>query len=157
MEVGAATGKHSQESIIKLRMNIRQNENKAIVLFDGVCNLCNTWVQRIIKNDAHDYFRFASLQSDIGKSILKQYQVSLPSNIESVILIESGKAYFYSTAALRIAGKLSGAYKLLYPLLIFPSVLRDGVYKLIARNRYRWWGKQESCMLPSEKLKSKFL
>ncbi|KAA5535044.1 DUF393 domain-containing protein [Taibaiella lutea] len=138
-------------------MNIQQNENKAIVLFDGVCNLCNTWVQRIIKNDAHDYFRFASLQSDIGKSILKQYQVSLPPDAESVILIESGKTYLYSTAALRIAGKLSGAYKLLYPLLILPEFLRNPLYKFIARNRYRWWGKQESCMMPSEKLKSKFL
>lgn len=138
-------------------MNIQQNENKAIVLFDGVCNLCNTWVQRIIKNDTHDYFRFASLQSDIGKSILKQYQLSLPHGSESVILIESGKTYLYSTAALRIAGKLSGAYKLLYPLLIFPAFLRDRIYKFIARNRYRWWGRQESCMMPSTELKSKFL
>lgn len=138
-------------------MKLQQNENKAIVLFDGVCNLCNTWVQRIIKNDAKDYFRFASLQSDTGKSILKQYQVSLPPNAESVILIESGKAYFYSTAALRIAGKLSGAYKLLYPLLMVPAFLRDLVYKFIARNRYRFWGRQADCMMPSEKLKSRFL
>jgi predicted DCC family thiol-disulfide oxidoreductase YuxK len=138
-------------------MNPKEDEHKAIVLFDGVCNLCNTWVQRIIKNDAHDYFRFASLQSDIGISLLSQYQIQLSSEPESVVLIESGKAYKYSGAALRIARKLSFPYRLLYPLIIIPAFVRDAVYKLIARNRYSWWGKQASCMVPAEDLKAKFL
>jgi predicted DCC family thiol-disulfide oxidoreductase YuxK len=138
-------------------MNPPQGEHKAVILFDGVCNLCNTWVQRVIRNDAHDYFRFASLQSDIGKSLLRQYQIELSSEPESVILIESDKFYKYSTAVLRIAGKLSLPYRLLYPLLIIPAFLRDAVYRLIARNRYRWWGRQESCMLPTGKVKAKFL
>lgn len=137
---------------------MKQSEHKAIILFDGVCNLCNAWVQRVIKNDAHDYFRFASLQSDIGKALLTQYQIGLSSSDpESVILIDSGKAYKYSSAVLRITSKLSFPYKLLYPLLIVPAFLRDAVYKLIARNRYRWWGRQESCMLPTTALKAKFL
>lgn len=138
-------------------MNPPQGEHKAIILFDGVCNLCNTWVQRVIRNDAHDYFRFAALQSDIGKSLLNQYQIELSPEPESVVLIESGKFYKYSTAALRIAAKLSFPYKLLYPLLMVPAFLRDAVYRFIARNRYRWWGRQESCMLPSKHLMAKFL
>jgi len=137
---------------------LKQDGHKAILLFDGVCNLCNTWVQRVIKHDAQDHFRFASLQSDIGKALLAQYQIGLSSSEpESVILIESGKAYKYSSAVLRITRKLSFPYKLLYPLLIVPSFLRDAVYKFIARNRYRWWGRQESCMMPTESLKAKFL
>ncbi len=134
-----------------------QNENKAIILFDGVCNLCNAAVQKVIKYDKHDYFRFASLQSDVGMRLLSEHQLSPSSTPDSVVLIQNGNAYQYSTAALRIAGKLFGPYRLLYPLLIVPPFIRNIVYKFIAKNRYRWFGKQDACWLPTPALKNKFL
>lgn len=138
-------------------MSPEQNENKAIILFDGVCNLCNAAVQKVIKYDKHDYFRFASLQSDIGMRLLSEHQLSPSSILDSVVLIQNGNAYQYSTAALRIAGKLSGPYRLLYPLLIVPPFIRNIVYKFIAKHRYKWFGKQEACWLPTPELKNKFL
>lgn len=138
-------------------MNSKQNENKAIILFDGVCNLCNKAVQVTIKNDAADYFRFASIQSDSGIALLTQYHLPIISNPESIVLIENGKVYQHSSAALRIAKRLSGRYRLLYFFIIVPPFIRDWVYRLIARNRYRWWGKQNSCWVPTPALKAKFL
>jgi predicted DCC family thiol-disulfide oxidoreductase YuxK len=138
-------------------MSPEQNENKAIILFDGVCNLCNAAVQKVIKHDKHDYFRFASLQSDVGMRLLDQHQLSPSSIPDSVVLIENHKIYQYSSAALRIAGKLSGPYQLLYPLLVVPAFIRNSVYKFIAKNRYKWFGKQDACWLPTAELKNKFL
>src|ERR1700742_3776398 len=106
-----------------------RDASKAIILFDGVCNLCNATVQMIIKKDKADYFRFASLQSDIGKQLLSQYHLPVLAEPESIVLIEQGKVYQYATAALRIAGRLSGWRRLLYPLVYFPSFLRNGIYK----------------------------
>ncbi len=138
-------------------MSSEQNENKAIILFDGVCNLCNAAVQTVIRHDKHNYFRFASLQSDIGKKFLQQYHLASLKTPESIVLIEDQKAYQYSTAALRIAGKLSGGYKALYLFLIVPRFIRNAVYKIIAHNRYKWFGRQASCWLPTDALKNKFL
>lgn len=126
---------------------------KALVLFDGVCNLCSSSVQLIIKNDPGDYFRFASLQSDIGKAILEQYQIKT----DSIILVENDRVYTQSSAALRIARRMKGAFPLLYGFVILPRFLRDAVYGFIARNRYKWYGKKEACWLPSPQLKNKFI
>jgi predicted DCC family thiol-disulfide oxidoreductase YuxK len=127
-----------------------------IILFDGVCNLCNKSVQYVIRHDAEKKFHFASLQSDAGQQLLKQY--NLPAdNFNSFVLIQNGKAYTRSTAALRVAKQLKGIVKLLYGFIIVPAFLRDAVYNGIANNRYKWFGKRESCMIPSPDLQSRFL
>ncbi|MFM7709349.1 MAG: thiol-disulfide oxidoreductase DCC family protein [Ferruginibacter sp.] len=127
-----------------------------IVLFDGVCNLCNHSVQFIIKRDPDARFRFAALQSPVGEALCQQYGID-PTKTDSVILIQNKKAQTHSSAALRIARQLRGPVKILYLLIIIPYFLRDLVYNLIARNRYRWYGKKESCMIPTPDLKSRFL
>lgn len=132
-------------------------ENKAVILFDGVCNLCNASVQLVIKNDPDAYFNFASLQSDAGITLLKKYNLSALDAPESLVLIEGSKVYQYSTAALRIARILKSWHRLLYAFIIVPAFLRNAVYKFIARNRYKWWGKQDSCWLPTPDLKKRFL
>lgn len=128
-------------------------EGKAIVLFDGVCNLCSNSVQFIIKRDRSDRFRFASLDSETGKELLRTHGVKA----DSIVLVEDGKAYLRSTAALRIARKLSGAYPLLYLAILIPEFIRDNIYTIIAKNRYRWFGKHSECWLPLPHLKQKFL
>ncbi|PTX43066.1 putative DCC family thiol-disulfide oxidoreductase YuxK [Christiangramia gaetbulicola] len=132
-------------------------ENKKIVLFDGVCNLCNEAVQRIIKHDKKDVFRFASLQSELGKKLVEERGLD-PEEIDSIILIEPGVAYYRkSTAALEISRDLSGGYSLLKNFLFIPEVFRDGIYDLIASNRYKWFGRKDQCMIPTPELKAKFL
>lgn len=129
----------------------------AIILFDGVCNLCSAAVQLVIKNDPAGFFHFASLQSEAGKTLLEQYHLPQQVNPESMVLIEAGRAFQYSAGALRIARRLKSWHRFLYPFIFLPAFLRDPVYKFIARNRYRWWGKQESCWLPTPELKGRFL
>jgi predicted DCC family thiol-disulfide oxidoreductase YuxK len=134
-----------------------KEESKAIILFDGVCNLCNASVQLVIKNDPDAYFSFASLQSNAGIDLLKKYNLPALATPESLVLIEEGKVYQYSTAVLRIARKLKSWHRFLYAFIIVPAFLRNAVYKFIARNRYKWWGKQDSCWLPTPNLKKRFL
>lgn len=129
---------------------------KSIVLFDGICNLCNTSINRVLRNDPKDRFRFAPLQSDYAKNLLKSYSTPID-QLSSVVLIENGKIYQRSTAALRIAKQMGAAYPLLYTFIIVPAFLRDLVYDYIARNRYRWWGKRESCMISTVEVQQKFL
>ena len=132
-------------------------KDKKIILFDGVCNLCNSSVQYVIKQDKKDIFRFASLQSEIGQKILKHIGIS-QRNIDSIIFYESGKAYYYkSTAALEIAKNLGGFFTYGFIFRIIPKGIRNVIYDYVARNRYKWYGKQESCMIPTPELKSKFL
>ncbi|MEN1969547.1 thiol-disulfide oxidoreductase DCC family protein [Lentibacillus sp. N15] len=126
-----------------------------IILFDGACNFCDKSVQFILKRDPNGRFKFASLQSDIGKDLLRKYDA--PSDIDSMVLIEGNKCYFKSSAALRICKNLKGLWKLLYFLLAVPKPLRDVFYKIIAKNRYKWFGKKESCMLPSPEERKRFL
>ena len=127
-----------------------------VILFDGVCNLCNASVQYVIKHDKKKLFRFASLQSSFGESVLKQYD--LPVNtFNSFILLSDNKIYTRSTAALLVAKKLSGLIKLLYGFIIIPKFIRDFVYDIIAKNRYKWFGKKEACWIPTPELKSLFL
>ncbi|OLY91252.1 Predicted thiol-disulfide oxidoreductase YuxK, DCC family [Cnuella takakiae] len=126
-----------------------------IILFDGVCNLCNSTVQFVIRNDKNGVFRFASLQSESGKHLLAQ--TGLKDDMGSVVLVESGRVYRYSTAALHIARRLDGAWPLLYGLMIVPPFIRNGVYRFIAKNRYRWFGQKQTCWVPAPQLQSRFL
>src|SRR5258705_4856366 len=131
-------------------------DKRKIVLFDGVCNLCNRGVQFIIKRDKKKQFRFATLQGNTGSDLLKKFD--LPANVfNSFILIEGDKVYTRSTAALRVAKKLSGSWKLLYGLMIIPRFIRNFVYNVIAKNRYKWFGKRDKCMVPAPELKERFL
>jgi predicted DCC family thiol-disulfide oxidoreductase YuxK len=130
---------------------------KQIILFDGVCNLCNSSVQFVIKRDRKDTFRFAALQSDTGQKLVEERGIDT-SAVDSIILIQPQVAYYVkSDAALRIARSLSGPWPALGIFLWLPSGLRDLVYDLIARNRYRIFGKRDACMIPSPELKEKFL
>jgi predicted DCC family thiol-disulfide oxidoreductase YuxK len=127
-----------------------------IVLFDGVCNLCNRSVQFILKKDRKKQFLFGSLQGETGQSLLKKF--SLPvSEYNSFVLIEGEKVYTRSTAALRVARHLGRGWQLLYAGMIIPRFIRDGMYNWIANNRYRWFGKRDSCRLPTPEEKAQFL
>ncbi|HJX28865.1 MAG TPA: thiol-disulfide oxidoreductase DCC family protein [Thermoanaerobaculia bacterium] len=126
------------------------------ILFDGVCNLCNGSVQFILRRDPEARFRFASLQSEAGQRLVTEQGLN-PEVLSSVILIEDGRVYRESTAALRIARHMAGAWKLLRVFVLIPRPIRDAVYRLIARNRYRWFGKSETCWLPTPELRARFL
>ncbi len=130
--------------------------NHPIILFDGVCNLCNSSVQFIIKHDKKSIFRFASLQSEFGKRIIEKFDLA-NKNIDSVMLLENNAIELKSTAALQIAKQLGGIYSALYVFIIIPRFMRDSIYDFVARNRYRWFGKQESCMIPKPELKKLFI
>ena len=133
------------------------DNNKQIILFDGVCNLCNSSVQFIIKRDKKDIFRFAALQSDIGQELVRKRGIDT-SMVDSIILIQPEVAYYVkSDAALRIARSLSGFWPALGIFLWLPSGLRDLVYDLVAKNRYKVFGKRDACMIPTPELKEKFL
>jgi predicted DCC family thiol-disulfide oxidoreductase YuxK len=130
---------------------------KKIILFDGICNLCNGAIQFIIKRDTKDTFRYAPIQSNIGQKLLTERNID-SAKIDSIILIEPSVAYYIkSDAALKIGRSFGGGYALLSIFSWIPRVLRDGVYDLIARNRYRWFGKKATCMIPTPELQSKFL
>ena len=132
-------------------------QNKKIILFDGVCNLCNSAVQYVIQHDKKDIFRFVALQSDLGQKILKHIGIN-PIHNDSIVLYEPGISYYYkSTAALHIAKGLSGIFTLATVFQLLPMGLRDFVYDYVAKNRYKWYGKKESCMIPTPELKIKFL
>ena len=132
-------------------------QNKKIILFDGVCNLCDAAVQFVIKHDKKDVFRFVSLQSELGQQILKHIGIN-PSNIDSIILYQPGIAYYYkSAAALEIARSLGGFFHFGTIFKIIPTGIRNQLYDYIAKNRYKWYGKKETCLVPSTENKSKFL
>ncbi|CAI2768123.1 thiol-disulfide oxidoreductase DCC family protein [Flavobacterium collinsii] len=132
-------------------------KNKKIILFDGVCNLCNGAVQFIIKHDKKDNFRFVALQSELGIEICKYIGVD-QKKIDSIILYNPGVAYYLkSSAAIEIADNLGGIYSLLSVFKILPEKLRNYLYDYVAKNRYKWYGKKESCMIPTVELKAKFL
>lgn len=128
----------------------------AVVLFDGVCNLCNDSVNFVIDHDPAAYFKFASLQSDEAGALLAQYGLEA-GYLESIVLVEAGRVYRNSSAALRIARKLSWAWPLLYAFVVVPRPVRDWVYDWVARNRYKWFGKRDQCRLPTPELRSRFL
>lgn len=124
-----------------------------MILFDGYCNLCNGFVQFVIKRDPKAKFRFAPLSSDYARDSINVAGI----DPETIVLVDNGRIYTKSTAALKIATGLNGAYQLLGIFRIIPRFIRDAIYDWIARHRYRWFGKQESCMVPTEANKNRFL
>jgi predicted DCC family thiol-disulfide oxidoreductase YuxK len=129
---------------------------KDILLFDGVCNLCNSSVNFIIDHDPKGRFKFAALQSEFGQKKLEELGFD-QEEFDSLVLLSGDKVYKKSSAALRIAKKLSGLYPLLYVFIIIPPFIRHGVYDVIAKNRYKWWGKRDSCRMPTPELKARFV
>ena len=130
---------------------------KKIILFDGVCNLCDSAVQFVIQHDKKDVFRFVALQSELGQEILKHIGIN-PKNIDSIILYEPGVAYYYkSQAALEISKSLGGFFHFGTIFRIIPTGISNKLYDYIAKNRYKWYGKKESCILPTTALQEKFL
>lgn len=130
-------------------------KTQPVIFFDGVCNLCNASVQFVIEHDQRNYFKFSALQGEYAAEILPQFKVN-PGSLNSTLLLEEGKLYTKSSSALRVAKKLNGIWPLLYGFIIIPKFIRDWVYDIIAKNRYKWWGKQESCWIPTPELKDKF-
>jgi predicted DCC family thiol-disulfide oxidoreductase YuxK len=123
------------------------NKGKKIILFDGICNLCNRSVQFIIKHDRKNQFCFGSLQGVAGQGYLKKFQIKgFP--LKSILLVEEGKLYTASSAVLRICKFLGRGWQICYLFIIIPKFIRDQIYFLIAKNRYRWFGKKDSCWLP---------
>lgn len=129
---------------------------KSIILFDGVCNLCNSSINFILKHDSKKQLLFASLQSDAAKEILLQLSQK-KFELESILFIENNVIYDKSNAILRISRYLNGGYKLGYFLVIVPKFIRDWVYGYIAKNRFKWFGKKEHCNIPTDDIKSRFL
>jgi len=127
-----------------------------VILFDGVCNLCNSSVQFIIKRDRKRIFRYASLQSEFGKKIIERFKLA-DKNIDSIILFENNSIKIKSTAVLQVLKRTGGIYSILYVFIIVPESIRNGIYDFIARNRYRWFGKRETCMIPTPELKKRFI
>jgi predicted DCC family thiol-disulfide oxidoreductase YuxK len=135
---------------------MKNTESSRIVLFDGVCNLCNGTINFLIDKDKHNKLSFASLQSDFAKKKLQEFNVSTQ-YLESVIFIRKKNIYFKSRAILEICRELGGVWALLYGFVIFPAFLRDLFYNWVAKNRYKWFGKQDTCRMPTPELKMKFL
>lgn len=133
-------------------------KHKKLILFDGVCNLCNSSVQYVIKQDKNNRFLFAPLQSKIGQDIMNQFNIDT-SKTDSILLYnpEKNTITYKSTAALKIASQLGFPNHLLSVFLVVPGFIRNMVYDFIAKNRYKWYGKKEACMIPTPELKSKFL
>lgn len=126
-----------------------------IILFDGVCNFCSSSVNFIIKRDKNATFKFSSLQSETGQKL--KNETNLPEDTDSIVLIENGKSYVKSTAALRISKEMDGLWKFLYVFIIIPKPLRDLAYNVLAKNRYKWFGQMDQCMVPSPEIRSRFL
>ena len=127
-----------------------------IILFDGVCNFCNAAVNFTIKRDKQNKIRFAALQSDAGRQLVQQY--GLPADdMRSFLFIENEKVYNRSTAALKVCRYLTGLWPLCYGLMIVPALIRNGVYDWIAKNRYKWFGERQECMIPTPEVRARFL
>lgn len=130
---------------------------KPLILFDGVCNLCNTSVQIIVRLDKDGRFLLASLQSDVGQALLRQHGMDTE-QFDTVVMVDGDRLITHSDVTLRILDELGGGYRLVYWLLrAVPKPVRDVVYRWVARNRYRWFGRQESCMIPTPEIANRFV
>ena len=127
-----------------------------LVLFDGVCNLCHASVQFMLRHDRRERFRFASIQSETGRKLLQAHKFD-PDAASSFVLLTGGRVLLRSEAALEIARQFGGAWRLLGVFRFVPRSWRDGVYSRVARNRYRWFGRRESCLMPNDRLRERFL
>ncbi|MER3464042.1 MAG: hypothetical protein C4329_06145 [Chitinophagaceae bacterium] len=127
-----------------------------IILFDGICNFCNSAINFVLKQDKKDVFRFAPLQSEAGQLLLEQYGLS-KEDFDSFVLIDGGKVYKKSAASLQVMNRLPWYWKETQVLRIVPSFLRDSIYDFIACNRYKWFGKREACMVPTPEMRNRFL
>lgn len=129
---------------------------KYIILFDGICNFCSSSVNFVIDHDKHDRFRFAALQSDEGIKLQQKFNID-HENIESIILIDANRYYKKSSAALNIARFIGFPYNIIYPLIIVPPFIRNIFYNIIAKYRYKWFGKKDACRIPTPEERTKFL
>ena len=136
-----------------------ETRSQSVVLFDGVCNLCNDWVNFVIDRDQSATFRFASLQSDEARELLESigHELAIKSGPETILLVDSGQVYEKSDAVLRILAGLGRGWAFSRLLRIIPRFVRDAVYDIVARNRYSWFGRTEVCRVPTEDLQSRFL
>ncbi len=131
-------------------------KEQPVILFDGVCNFCNSAVNFVIKRDKKKQILFSPLQTNTGKKLLEQY--GLPENeLQSFVFIENGKAYTRSTAVLKVCRHLRGLWPLCYGFMIVPKLIRNGIYNWFARHRYKWFGIQQACMIPTPEVKARFL
>ena len=128
----------------------------SIILFDGFCNLCNRWVNFVIDHDPEGKFRFASLQSETGQRVLLEY--GSPENFpDSIVFVENGQCFLYSTSILRIIRRLNGVWPMLFVFTVIPETIRDWIYRWVASRRYQWFGKQDTCRKPTPDLEARFL
>ena len=127
-----------------------------IIFFDGVCNLCNSSVNRLIKNDVKKVFKFASLQSEFAKSFVPDHLLNYK-NLDTILFYKNGQFYDRSNAVLNICKALGGRFNVFLIGYIIPRFMRDTLYRFVAKNRYKWFGKKDSCIIPSEELKGRFL
>jgi len=147
----------TQASTIFYPINLHDKmESNPIILFDGVCNFCNSSVNFVIDSDKKKVIKFAALQSEAGQQLLQQYHLPT-SEFNSFVFIEAGKVYTASTAALKVCKYLTALWPLLYGFIIVPKFIRDGIYNWISKNRYKWFGKKDQCMIPTPEVRSRFL
>jgi predicted DCC family thiol-disulfide oxidoreductase YuxK len=129
---------------------------KDILLFDGVCNLCNSSINFVIDHDPSEKFKFAALQSEFGQKKLKELNLD-PKDFDSIVLLSNNQIHVKSTAALKVAKELTGGWPMLYAFIIVPPFIRHAVYNLIAKNRYKIWGRTDQCRVPTPELKQRFI
>ena len=132
------------------------NSDHPVILFDGVCNFCNSAINFVLKQDKKGIFRFAPLQSEAGQKLLQQYNLSTQ-EFDSFVLIDKGKVYKKSTASLQVMNKLPWYWKEVQLFRIIPTIFRDAIYDFIAKRRYKWFGKKDQCMIPTPEIRSRFL
>jgi len=132
------------------------SDTHPVILFDGVCNLCDSFVQFIIKRDKKGLFRFASLQSEVGKTLLEGSEVD-PEELSTVVMVYQNKYYTHSNVPLVVVKRFGGLWPLLYVFVIIPAPLRNAIYYWVGRNRYKWFGKKDACMMPTPEIRQRFL
>lgn len=130
--------------------------NERVIFFDGVCNLCNSSVRFVLRNNSNQSIKFATVQSELGKRTLTANNMSVDT-FDSMLYLEDGKVYLKSTAALKIASQLSFPWKLLQIFYLIPRPIRDWFYEQVAKNRYQWFGRQEMCLVPTDEIKDRFI